>query len=558
MKEGQQETIILVDDNLANLRVGKNVLSEKYNVFTAPSAGKMFSLLIKNRPDMILLDIEMPEMNGYEAIKLLKSNPETQHIPVIFLTAKTETEDEVKGFNLGAIDYITKPLVPQLLLKRIEIHLLAEAQKQVLRFQKEEFKSVLNLDAEFNHIQDLDILLERILFEARRVVHADAGSLYIRELVKENNKTVEMLTIKYSQNHTLQKELPPGKKLVYSVFKIPIDDKTISGYCALTRKLVNVPDVYNLPADVSFSYSTNYDKIAGYKTTSILTLPLVTAEGRLLGVLQMINAKDKNDNIVSFDKDDELLISHFASNAIFVLQQTYIFNAMILRMIRMAELRDPKETGTHVNRVAGYTLEIYNGWARRQGISEEEQDKFRDTLKIGAMLHDVGKVAISDMILKKPGRFTPEEYLIMQFHTVWGSKLFNDPLSPLDSIAKDIALTHHENWDGSGYPGWVDLDAIEIDEQGCAKTNPIKTNEDGKAVGKKGEEIPLWGRIVALADVYDALCSKRVYKEPWTEEDVLTEIKKMRGTKFDPELVDVFFEIYSNIKLVRTLYPETE
>ncbi|MDR3338157.1 MAG: HD domain-containing protein [Treponema sp.] len=435
---------------------------------------------------------------------------------------------------------------------------MAEAQKQVLRFQKEEFKSVLNLDAEFNHIQDLDILLERILFEARRVVHADAGSLYIRELVKENNKTVEMLTIKYSQNHTLQKELPPGKKLVYSVFKIPIDDKTISGYCALTRKLVNVPDVYNLPADVSFSYSTNYDKIAGYKTTSILTLPLVTAEGRLLGVLQMINAKDKNDNIVSFDKDDELLISHFASNAIFVLQQTYIFNAMILRMIRMAELRDPKETGTHVNRVAGYTLEIYNGWARRQGISEEEQDKFRDTLKIGAMLHDVGKVAISDMILKKPGRFTPEEYLIMQFHTVWGSKLFNDPLSPLDSIAKDIALTHHENWDGSGYPGWVDLDAIEIDEQGCAKTNPIKTNEDGKAVGKKGEEIPLWGRIVALADVYDALCSKRVYKEPWTEEDVLTEIKKMRGTKFDPELVDVFFEIYSNIKLVRTLYPETE
>jgi HD-GYP domain-containing protein (c-di-GMP phosphodiesterase class II) len=262
----------------------------------------------------------------------------------------------------------------------------------------------------------------------------------------------------------------------------------------------------------------------------------------------MINAKDKGGNVVSFSADDELLISHFASNAIFVLQQTYILNAMILRMIKMAELRDPKETGTHVNRVAGYALEIYNGWARRRGISEDEQDKFRDTLKIGAMLHDVGKVAISDVILKKPGRFTPEEYLVMQYHTLYGAGLFSDPLSPLDSIARDISLTHHENWDGTGYPGWVDPDTME----------PLKVDAEGKPLGKRGEEIPLTGRIVALADVYDALCSRRVYKEPWSEEDVLAEMRKMKGTKFDPELVDVFFEILTNIKLVRMLYPEAE
>jgi HD-GYP domain-containing protein (c-di-GMP phosphodiesterase class II) len=375
-------------------------------------------------------------------------------------------------------------------------------------------------------------------------------------VVEEEGIETEKLVIKYSQNDTLQKNLPNGEKLIYSVFKIPLDDKTVSGYVAKTKKLVNVPDVYNLPPDVPFSYNTSYDQISGYKTTSILTFPLVTAEGRLLGVLQMINAKDKDGDIIPFDDDDELLVSHFASNAIFVLQQTYILNAMILRMIRMAELRDPKETGTHVNRVAGYTLEIYNGWAKRHGVSEEEQDRFRDTLKIGAMLHDVGKVAISDTILKKPARFTPEEYQVMQFHTVWGSKLFNDPLSPLDTIARDIALTHHENWDGSGYPGWVSLDSLEIDEQGNPMVKLLKTDEQNKALGKKGEEIPLWGRIVAIADVYDALCSKRVYKEPWTEEDVLAEMKKMRGTKFDPELVDVFFEVLPNIKMVRLLYPE--
>jgi HD-GYP domain-containing protein (c-di-GMP phosphodiesterase class II) len=299
---------------------------------------------------------------------------------------------------------------------------------------------------------------------------------------------------------------------------------------------------------VPFSYNTGYDLVSGYKTVSVLCVPLVTPERRLLGVIQMINAKDKNGGVVPFSADDELLISHFAANAIFVLQQTYILNAMIMRTIKMAELRDPKETGTHVNRVAGYALEIYNGWARRRGISETEQNKFRDALKIGSMLHDVGKVAISDVILKKPARFTPDEYLVMQYHTVYGAGLFNDPLSPLDAIARDISLTHHENWDGTGYPGWIDPETLE----------PIKAGADGKPLGKKGEEIPLTGRIVALADVYDALCSRRVYKEPWTEEDVLEEMRKMKGTKFDPELVDVFFEVLSNIKMVRQLYPEME
>jgi response regulator RpfG family c-di-GMP phosphodiesterase len=134
----------------------------------------------------------------------------------------------------------------------------------------------------------------------------------------------------------------------------------------------------------------------------------------------------------------------------------------------------------------------------------------------------------------------------MQNHTVYGASLFHDTSSAVDILAKEIALTHHENWDGTGYPGWIDPHTGNIE----------KPDEDGKPLGKKGEEIPLGGRIVAIADVYDALCSKRVYKEPWDENDVLMELRKLSGTKFDPELIEIFFEILPNIKQTQNQYPE--
>jgi HD-GYP domain-containing protein (c-di-GMP phosphodiesterase class II) len=411
-----------------------------------------------------------------------------------------------------------------------------------------DFKSIIRLDSELNQIQDLDLLLDRILFEARKVVRADAGSIYVKENLEENGVKTEKLVIKYAHNDTTSRELPPGQKLIYSVFSVSINEKSIAGYCAFTKKLINVPDMYNIPPGTPYSFNPSFDKISGYKTTSTLTIPLVTAEGRLLGVIQVINSKDGKGNTVPFSSDDEFLITHFAANATIALQRAYVTRAMILRMIKMSELRDPKETGTHVNRVAGYAVEIYDRWAYHHGVSQAERDKFRDTFKIAAMLHDVGKVAISDIILKKPGRFTPEEYLVMQHHTIYGAGLFDDPQSPTDIIARDIALTHHENWDGTGYPGWVDP----------VTGQPIKTDAEGKTPGKKEEEIPLTGRIVAIADVFDALCSRRVYKEPWSEEQVLTEIRQLSGTKFDPELVDIFFEILPSIKQIQNLYPEAK
>jgi HD-GYP domain-containing protein (c-di-GMP phosphodiesterase class II) len=415
-----------------------------------------------------------------------------------------------------------------------------------------DYKSIIGLNTEFNKIQDLDLLLERILREARRVVRADAGTIYVKQKFHDGEKQEDALFIKYAQNDTLTKTVPHGQKMNYSVFarpvSVPISERSIAGYCALTRDIVNVPDMYNISPQASYSFNYNIDKQTGYKTTSSLTFPLISADGLLLGVIQVLNAMDDERNIVPFSDEDEFLITHFATNATIALQRAMENRAMVLRMMKMSELRDPRETGAHVNRVAGYALDIYDRWASKRNIPPTERERFRDVLRIGAMLHDVGKVAISDTILKKPARLTEDEFAIMQGHTLYGAALFDDPHSPTDFLAGEIALTHHENWDGSGYPGWVDP----------ATNTVLKYDQSGKPLGKKGEEIPLAGRIVAIADVYDALSSKRVYKEPWDEAETLAEMKKMSGTKFDPELLDIFFEVLPNIRQTQKLYTESE
>jgi len=189
------------------------------------------------------------------------------------------------------------------------------------------FKSILEIDSELNQIQDLDLLLERILLEARKVVHADAGSIY--QVEKDKNGAVEKIAIKYSQNDTLQKQLLPGQKMIYSVFSLPINVKSLSGYCAFTGKMVNVPDMYAIPSEAPYSFNPMFDRMTGYKTISTLTFPLSTADGRLLGVIQIINKKNEAEEVIPFSEEDEFLITHFAANATVALQRAFVTRAMI-------------------------------------------------------------------------------------------------------------------------------------------------------------------------------------------------------------------------------------
>lgn len=406
--------------------------------------------------------------------------------------------------------------------------------------EKQKLTQIISLGLEVAQVKDIDVLLERLLTEARQFVNADAGSIYIKE--------GGSLKFSYTQNETIRKKLPEGKKLIYSTFTIPINEKSIAGYVALTGRTSNIKDVYKLPDGVPYSFDRQYDEISNYRTQSMLTFPLKTHRGEVIGVLQLINALDKDKNIIRFAEEDEPFIMHFANNAAIAMERAMMTRAIILRMIRMAELRDPKETGAHVNRVAAYSVEIYETWALQKGVSEKEINTNKDILRMAAMLHDVGKVAISDVILKKPARLDNNEMAIMKQHTYLGARLFSDAYSDFDETACLVALNHHEKWDGNGYPGHVDI----------MTGKPIPNFESGKQVapGKKGEEIPLFGRIVAIADVYDALSSRRVYKESWDESKVLETMKEDSGKHFDPDLISAFFASLDAIRNIATRYPD--
>jgi HD-GYP domain-containing protein (c-di-GMP phosphodiesterase class II) len=404
--------------------------------------------------------------------------------------------------------------------------------------QQERLKSIAEVDESLNQIQDIDILIERILAEARELTRCDAGSVMLRD--------GDDLILSFVQNDTLAKRLESGKSLVVKSLRIPVHGRSIAGYAATSGHTVVIDDAYTIPEDKPYAFNQEVDRKSGYRTRSILSVPLRSSAGRNIGVLQLLNPlnEDGTDR-VGFSPDDLESIAHFASAATVALERAALTRSIVLRMISMAEMRDPTETGAHVNRVAGYSVILYEQWARRRALPEDRIQRERDLLRIVAMLHDVGKVGIPDAILKKPGRLTAEEYAVMKTHTIVGARLFGARDSALDQSALDVALHHHERWDGGGYPGDV---SVGDDQKGGAAAR------GGEGARLLGDAIPLFARIVAVADVFDALSSKRKYKESWPEERVLTEMKANAGTQFDPELVDILLQHIEEIRVVSSRY----
>ncbi len=227
-----------------------------------------------------------------------------------------------------------------------------------------------------------------------------------------------------------------------------------------------------------------------------------------------------------------------AQSEIFETEQQIKAKSAFIATIRLAETLESEETVRHANRVAAYSKKIYEVWAKKQGFSHRQIEAHKEFLHMAARLHDIGKITIPGVILNKAGRLSPNEYEVVKQHTVKGAQMFLDGETEFEKLVAQIALNHHERWDGNGYPGHIDLlngGVISGHE-----------NEEGKAQGKYGQEIPLFARIVAVTDVYDALSSPRVYKDAWKETEVL---KELAGKQFDPDMIDAFF---SNLNAIRT------
>lgn len=394
-----------------------------------------------------------------------------------------------------------------------------------------ETKDLLKIIRELHHIHDHAVLLERILHEARIFVRADAGTLYLRN----GNK----LYFNYIENDTL---FPGGKsedKFAYTDHCIDINKKSLAGFVAVTGQPLLIDDVYELPKELDFTFNPEFDQQTNYRTKSQLVIPLIGDGQKTLGVIQLINAKF-GGKTVPFSATDKVHISFLADHAVLALEKAEMAREMVMRMVKISELRDPHESGNHAGRVGEYALVLYDRFAESRGVSLAERNQKKEAFRAAAILHDIGKAGIPEQILSKDGHYTDKEKMIMYRHTIYGARLFTGTESLWDRIAREVVLNHHERWNGSGYPGHIkDINQMP------KKFGP----------GKKGKEIPLSARIVAIADVYDALTSNRSYKEAWTPKAALHYLKSKSGKLFDPELVDIFQRMEETLEAIRRNLP---
>jgi putative two-component system response regulator len=355
--------ILIVDDAPANLSLMAGLLKEVYTVKALNAGSRVLALARQEAPDLILLDVMMPDMDGYEVCRQLKADPVTRQIPVIFVTSMTDAGSEQRGMAVGAVDYIMRPITPAILLSRVQAHVVNAC--------------------------------------AIRTVHID--------------------------NQYLQLEVAEQ-----------------------TRQIASLQEV------------------------------------------------------------------------------------TILALASLAETRDA-DTGNHLKRTQQYVELLCNCLSRQPRFETYLSAERIRIVALCAPLHDIGKVGVPDRILLNPGRYKPEEFEIMKTHPRLGLEAIAKAQasvhdeSELFEVAKEIVYSHHEKWDGSGYPQ-----------------------------GLRGEEIPIPARLMALADVYDALICRRVYKPGLSHGAAVQIIVEGRGTHFDPDVVDAFLALSAEFNAVAQRFADTE
>lgn len=369
----------------------------------------------------------------------------------------------------------------------------------------EKFRRLVEVGLALTSERDVSVLLGRILFEARRFTGAEGGTLY---LVTPDHK----LQFSVVQNDKLDLPESLSGKVVMDV-----SPTSIAGRVTETGKTLNIPDVYELPEDCGFRFDRSFDLKTGYRSHSMLVVSMKTPAEKIVGVLQLINARSPvSGEVAPFPREQEELVSCLASQAAVALENAQLadnlqraYSEAIYHLARAAEFRD-QDTGAHIERVSRYAETIAEAM--------EFPPDYVSNILLASMLHDIGKLAIPDRILQKPDKLTSAEYAEMKCHATLGADILAGSENPMLLLAGEIALTHHERWDGTGYPR-----------------------------GLKGEDIPVSGQICAVADVFDALSSARCYKKAFAANEACEFIKQESGRHFSPKVVEAFFRVFEKI-----------
>ncbi|MBR4507877.1 MAG: HD domain-containing protein [Elusimicrobiaceae bacterium] len=366
-----------------------------------------------------------------------------------------------------------------------------EKQNSILDAQEK-----LNLLTEFGkqiaHHNSLDTLLGLIAQQIQKIIGVKRCFIFIKD---------------ESRNEFWSK-IASGKGLKYSEIHLPLNGNNIACAVAQSGHTINIADAYS-----DSRFSKELDIITGFKTTSLLAVPLRNKEGKVIGVFQLNNKEDNTP----FNSRDEGLLKLLATLASGNIEIAALYEEVklanletIYRLAVAAEYRDQHDTRTHLAHISAM-CEIL---AKKLGFSAGEVEN----IKNASLLHDIGKVAIPDHILLKPGKLTPQEYELMKEHTKYSEKILKGAKSKILETAYKMSVAHHEKWDGSGYPN-----------------------------GLKGEEIPIEARILAVADVFDALCMNRIYKRAWPLQKAYDYIVSKAGTDFDSKVVEVFKKEFPQI-----------
>ncbi len=286
----------------------------------------------------------------------------------------------------------------------------------------------------------------------------------------------------------------------------------IVGSAIKTEKKILIDDVYE-----DERFNSDIDRKTGYVTKSMMVIPMFDNDNEIIGAFQVINHKGAKGIFDNRDMERLMLASTYAAETLVSARLTNEIEdtqkEVVFTMGAIGESRS-KETGNHVKRVAEYSKIL--------GLAYGMNEKEAELLKQASPMHDIGKIAIPDSVLKKPGRFNDEERKIMDTHAELGFNMIKNSDRPLLKAAAIVAYEHHEKYNGKGYPN-----------------------------GLKGENIHIYGRITAIADVFDALGSDRVYKKAWNDEKIFKLFKEERGEHFDPKLIDLFFTNLEEILAIR-------